>query len=479
MKIAKILSQHWKQGKTSWDPNEFLSSQFRIHGEAFHPPVRDDYMMLSSGVNHFSAPTIWKETMLKEIEEDFLYQWYTSIDGFKTVNYAVKLYERFLFSGGNISLKANLEVCMTVGSSQAAALAVAYLHSIGKKKMLLVGMTYPMYATIGNEYGYQLAESRSTASNRDLPETSKLEEDIEQFRPDVVVFTYPSNPSGEKYTDEELDQIMKVLNKKGIYCIFDCVCNMIISKEKVTVPEPIIMKNKMMGNSIIVNSFSKTESVPGFRIGYIVGEFKVIQFVRSKQVHIMNPPNVPVISVWLISLFRCLHLSQQYGQEEKVRERIILCFRRMFLATTVLCPQSIRDYVVELVDNRLWDEYEKYKEEMFLREKVFAKNKEYISKKLGPFLVGATRMDGGFNYLVKLKPCCRLSELEFCEDILRKTGIAIFTESGFALTKAKADDYWVRISLAVPSKLFQTTIDRLYQYLSEGEDAHSGDKLKI
>ncbi|MDF2656848.1 MAG: aminotransferase [Bacillota bacterium] len=467
--IGQFLSHALKQKEKPWNPNQFLSKQFGIHAEVFHLPVRDDYMMLSSGVNHLSAPTIWKETMQKEIEEDFLYQRYTSMDGFQTANYAVKLYERFLFSRGNISLKANLEVCMTIGASQAASLAVAYLHSIGKKRMLLVGLTYPLYMTLGTEYGYQLRESRSALSNRDMPTVRELKEDIERFRPDVLVFTYPCNPSGEKYTDEELDQIMQVLYKKGIYCIFDCVCNMILSEKEVTVPEPIIMKNKMMEKSIIVNSFSKTESVPGFRIGYIVGHFDVIQFVRSKQVSIMNPPNMPTIAVWLSLLFRCLYLSEQYGQEERVRERIILCFKRMFFVTTVLCPQAIWDYVSELVDERLFDEYEKYKEEMFAKEKVFASNKEYLSKKLSPFLVSSTQMDGGFNYLVKLKPCCNLGELDFCKDLLQKTGIAIFTESGFALKKAKEDDYWVRISLAAPSDIFQKTIDSLYLYLSELE----------
>ncbi|MFV0517673.1 MAG: pyridoxal phosphate-dependent aminotransferase [Aminipila sp.] len=470
LKKGRALPQAVKQREGLWDPNKFLSKQFGIHSEVFYLPLREDYMMLSSGVNHLSPPTIWKEIMHKEIEEDFLYQRYTAMDGFQTANYAVKLYERFLFSRGNISLKANLEVCMTIGTSQAASLAVEYLHSIGKKRMLLVGMTYPLYMALGNEYGYQMEESRSSFFNRDMPTVKELKDDIERFNPDVVVFTYPCNPSGEKYKDEELKQILEVLYKMGIYCIFDCVCNMIISEKEVTVPEPIIMESNMMEKSIIVNSFSKTESVPGFRIGYIAGHFDVIHFVRSKQVmSIMYPPNVPIIAVWLSLLFRCLYLSEQYGQEERIRKRIVLCFKRMFFVTTVLSPKAIWDYVKELVDERLFDEYEKYKEQMFANERIVNSNKEYLIKRLSPFLVGSTNMDGGFNYLVKLKPCYNLSEMDFCKDLLQKTGIAIFTESGFTLNKAKEDDYWVRISLAAPSDIFQKTIDRLYLYLWELE----------
>lgn len=460
---------HKKQNEDPWDPNLFLSKEFIIHGEVFYLPVREDYMMLSSGVNHLPIPTIWKETMHKEIDEDFLYQQYTSLDGFQTVKYAAILYERFLYSRGDIFLKADLEVCMTIGASQAADLALAYLHSIGKKKLLLVGMTYPLYMTLGREYGYQMRESRSTLHDRDMPTVDELKKAIEQFKPDVLVFSYPCNPSGEKYTDEELDQIMKLLHEKGIHCIFDCVCNILMSEKEVTVPEPLIMKNKMMGKSIIVTSFSKTESVPGFRIGYIAGDYDLMQFVRPKQVSIMNPPNMPTIAVWLTLLFRCLYLSEQYEQDERDRKKIILCFKRIFFVTTALCSQNIRDYVSELIDKRLFDEYEKYKREMLAQEKIFSVNKKYAEQRLFHFLKGSTRIDGGFNYLVKLKPCRHLSELDFCRDLLQKTGIAIFTESGFALTRAKEDDYWVRISLAVPNEQFRKTIDRFYLYLSELE----------
>lgn len=458
-----------RQNEAPWDPNQFLSKEFIIHGEVFYLPVRNNYMMLSSGVNHLPIPTIWKETMHKEIEEGFLYQQYTSLDGFQTVKYAAILYERFLYSRGDASLKADLEVSMTIGTSQAADLALAYIHSLGGKKLLLVGMTYPLYMTLGTQYGYQLQESRSAFPDRDMPTVGELEEDIEQFKPDVLVFSYPCNPSGEKYTDEELDQIMRILHHKGIYCIFDCVCNIIMSAKEVTVPEPLILKNRMLEKSIIVTSFSKTEGVPGFRIGYIAGCYDLMQFVRLKQISIMNPPNMPTIAVWLTLLFRCLYLSEQYGQAEKERKRLIRCFKRIFFSTTVLCSQAIRDYVLELVDQRIWDEYEKYKEEMLAQEKIFDINKEYVERRLCSFLDGSTQMDGGFNYLVKLKPCHHICELDFCKDLLQKTGIAVFTESGFALTEAKENDYWVRISLAVPNKLFQKTIDRFYLYLSELE----------
>lgn len=226
----------------------------------------------------------------------------------------------------------------------------------------------------------------------------------------------------------------------------------------------------MQEQCIIINSFSKTESVPGFRIGYIAGDYDLMRFVRPKQLAIMNPPNIPTIAVWLTMLFRCLYMSEQYEQTEKERQRIIRCFKRVFLFTTPLCSQKIRNYISNLIDERLQVEYAKYKAELFAQERLFASNKKYIEEQLHPFIEESTQMDAGFNYLIKLSTCRRINELEFCQQLLEKTGIAVFTESGFSIKKAEIDNYWIRISLAVQEERFHKAIDRLRLYLFEMEE---------
>lgn len=457
----------WKENEGGWDPNNFFDRQFGIHREIFYLPQKNNYTDLSSGVNYLPIPTIWKETMQKELEEDFLYQQYTATTGFQAVKYAIKLYERFLYSGGDIFLQADLDVSMTIGASQAMDIALDYLRSLGKREMLLVGLTYPLYKMLGDQYGYQTKEIRSDLPNRDMPTAGELITAIETKKPEVIVFSYPCNPSGETYTDEELDWIMGILHEKGIHCIFDCVCNMIVSKNEAVFPEAHIMKHRMLEKCIIVNSLSKTESVPGFRIGYIAGDYNLMNFVRTKQAMLMNPPNMPAVAIWITMLFRCLYLSEQYGQTEKERQRIIKCFKKMFMVTTDLCSQKVRNYAKELVETRIWKEYEKFKSEAFAKEKTFTLNKTYLSEKLSCFIIGETRMDTGFNYLIKLNTCKSVGELELCKELLHKAGIAVFTESGFALKAAKEDDYWIRISLALPEKEFKAAVDRMYRVLEE------------
>ena len=69
--------------------------------------------------------------------------------------------------------------------------------------------------------------------------------------------------------------------------------------------------------------------------------------------------------------------------------------------------------------------------------------------------------------MIKLRPCHNISELDFCREVLEKTRIAVFTESGFTIKDVEKDNYWIRISLAIQTGQFQYAIDRLYAYLSE------------
>jgi aspartate/methionine/tyrosine aminotransferase len=417
-----------------------------------------------------SMPMIWKEALKKEIDCDFLYQWYTSSTGFQTVKRSIEAYENFLFSKGNVFFKSNTEVCMTIGASQAAFYSVSYLHSIGCKKMLLVGMNYPLYERIGKKYGYGMVESRSELDNRIIPTINELTSDIEQHRPDVIVFTYPNNPSGENYSDEEFDYILKIINRHKLYCIVDCVCNMMISAKGITTPEFLISKNDMTEKCIIVNSFSKTDSAPGFRVGYLLGNSELIKFASSQQADcIMNPQTIPVIPIWITLLFRCLHLSEWYGHSKKQKEKLIRFFRSMFFVTTAISPKSIRLYVNELVNERLWSEYSKYVAEMLEKEANVANNYAYTCSRLEEFIIGKTNLQSGFNFLIKLRPFFEKSELGLCKDLIEKTGIAVLTESAFSLKESTSNDYWVRISLAANSKLFMTTIDNLYLYLKNME----------
>lgn len=449
-----------------WSPDTFMFEEFSIHASIFSLPIKEQYMMLSSGANQLPMPTIWKEALKKEIDLDFLYQWYTSSTGFQTVKRAVEIYENFLFSRGDIFYKTHAHACMTIGASQAAFYSLSYLHSLGCKKMLFIGMNYPLYERIGKRYCFEMKECCSESSFRTTPTPKEIYESINNFNPDVLVFSYPNNPSGEKYSGFEFAQIMNYIYNCKAYCIIDCVCNMMLSAQDVTYPEPFIKNSGMLDRTIIVNSFSKTDSVPGFRLGYVFGNSTIIDYVSTQQADcIMNPQTIPVIPIWVTLLFRCLHLSQKLNQSKQQQDIIIQYFKNLFFVTTAIAPPSIKKYIEELTGTHLEKKYHEYEQEMLQKEKVCFTNFEYTCEKLHEFIVATTNMKSGFNFLIKIKQTSHFSEINFCKDLLAKTGIAILTQSAFSLKECKDKNYWMRISLACQSDLFKLTIDKLHDYL--------------
>ena len=108
--------------------DDFMFRSFSLHSNIFHQKNLDDYFMISSGTNQFSMPDIWKCSICKEVESDFLYKWYTSSEGFQCITSAVKVYEDYISSDMNYRfIKSNRKVCMTSGGSGAAAYVFDFL----------------------------------------------------------------------------------------------------------------------------------------------------------------------------------------------------------------------------------------------------------------------------------------------------------------------------------------------------------------
>jgi aspartate aminotransferase len=86
----------------------------------------------------------------------------------------------------------------------------------------------------------------------------------------AIIINSPNNPTGVVYSNENLQKIADVLNQKEeeygteIYVISDEPYTKLVY-DNVELPSVL----KIFKNSIVVNSFSKSHSLPGERIGYI------------------------------------------------------------------------------------------------------------------------------------------------------------------------------------------------------------------
>ena len=106
--------------------------------------------------------------------------------------------------------------------------------------------------------------------NNFLPDFEELKNKINE-KTKAVIINNPNNPSGIVYSKETINNIAEILNKKqaelgiSIYVISDEPYREIVY-DNIEVP----YITKYYNNALVVYSYSKSLSIPGERIGYIV-----------------------------------------------------------------------------------------------------------------------------------------------------------------------------------------------------------------
>lgn len=170
------------------------------------------------------------------------------------------------------------EIVVTCGSTEAMMTAMMTVTNPGDKVVIFS----PFYENYGADTILSGAEPiyvplTPPAFNFD-PEV--LEEAFRQH-PKALILCNPSNPCGKVFTRAELETIAALANKYDVYVITDEVYEHIVYAPHThtyfaTLPG-------MWERTISCSSLSKTYSVTGWRLGYVIAPAPIIE--RAKKVH--------------------------------------------------------------------------------------------------------------------------------------------------------------------------------------------------
>jgi aspartate/methionine/tyrosine aminotransferase len=228
---------------------------------------------LSQGFPDFDPP---KEILdaLKEVSEKGPHQYSVT---WGAQNFREKLaLKQEKFMGININPDEN--VLVTCGSTEAMMCAMMSVCNPGDK-VIVFSPFYENYTadTIlsGSEPIY--VELKPPAFNFDKEE---LKNAFKQ-NPKALILCNPSNPTGKVFTEEELLYIGKLSTQYDTFVITDEVYEHIIFKPyKHTY---LASLEEMFERTISCSSLSKTYSITGWRLGYIIASKEVIE--NCKKVH--------------------------------------------------------------------------------------------------------------------------------------------------------------------------------------------------
>ncbi|WP_311058214.1 pyridoxal phosphate-dependent aminotransferase [Enterococcus faecalis] len=228
-----------------------------------------DVLSLTVGEPDFVTPKNIQKAAIASIE-DGRASYYTPSGGIPELKQAVVSYvER------EYQLRYQpKQVIVTDGAKYALYLLFQAILNIGDEVIIPV----PYWVSYGEQV--KLAEGKPVFVSSTQEQSFKVSvAQLEAVRTDktkAIILNSPSNPTGVIYTEEELRQIGEWAVAHNILIIADDIYGRLVYNGHRFTPIATISE-AIRQQTIIINGVSKTYAMTGWRIGFAVGDEKIIQ----------------------------------------------------------------------------------------------------------------------------------------------------------------------------------------------------------
>ena len=218
-----------------------------------------DIISLSLGEPDFNTPDYIKNAAINAINEN--YNSYTPVDGYLDLKKAIiTKFER----DNNLKYKPS-QIVVSTGAKQALYNVASVLINPGDE-VILPCPYWVSYSDIVKLKGGVPVEIKTDIKNNFKMSDKQLEEAITK-KTKMIWFSSPCNPSGSVYNKEELERLVKVLEKyQDIFIVSDEIYEHINYLGK---HFSIGAFENIKNRTITVNGVSKAFAMTGWRIGYI------------------------------------------------------------------------------------------------------------------------------------------------------------------------------------------------------------------
>ena len=236
---------------------------------------------LGVGEPDFETPYFIREEAIYSLEKGRTF--YTSNSGLKELREEI---DRYLQRKLNISYDPMTEIIVTVGGSEGIDIALRAMLDNGDEVLI------PQPSYVSYEPCVILAGGKPVIielkSDNDFKLTKEqvLEKITEKTK--LLVMPFPNNPTGSIMTYEELEEIAKICIEKDIFVLSDEIyCELTYTGKHASIAQVPGMKER----TIVINGFSKSYAMTGWRLGYACGPEMIIkQMTKIHQFAIMCAP---------------------------------------------------------------------------------------------------------------------------------------------------------------------------------------------
>ena len=241
----------------------------------------DDAISLGVGEPDFDTPWHIRDEAIYSLEKGRTF--YTSNAGLKELKVEI---DRYLTRRFGVSYDYNKEILVTVGGSEAIDIAMRAMLDPGDE-VLIPQPSYVSYLPCAVLAGGVPVTIELQAEDEFRLTAEQLEAAITP-KTKLLVLPFPNNPTGAVMEKADLEKIAEVVIKHDLYVISDEIYSELTYLDNhVTIASLPGMKER----TILINGFSKSYAMTGWRLGYACGPAAIIrQMLKIHQYAIMCAP---------------------------------------------------------------------------------------------------------------------------------------------------------------------------------------------
>jgi len=245
--------------------------------------TRRDIISLGLGEPDFVTPPCICRRVVRSLDEGWT--GYTSNRGMQALRRAVS--DQFRRRWG-LDYDPQEQVLITVGVSEALHVALMALVDPGDE-VIIVQPCFVSYVPLVSFAG-GVPVVVATSADRGFRATAEEIRAAITPRTVAILMGYPSNPTGAVMQEEDLAEIARLASEAGLMVISDEIYERLVYDGQhicfASLPD-------MAERAVILQGFSKTYAMTGWRVGYAAGPRPVIEAMSKVHEHVVMSAPTP------------------------------------------------------------------------------------------------------------------------------------------------------------------------------------------
>lgn len=242
-----------------------------------------DVIGFGAGEPDFNTPEYIQNAAVKAMKDGFTK--YTPASGILELKSAIK---KKFEKDNKLSYSEN-QIIVSTGAKQCLANVLSAVLNPGDEVIVAVPywVSYPELIKLADGIPVFVNTREENGFKYTIEDLEKAVTD----KTKLIIINSPNNPTGTVYTEEELENIAEFAKKEDIFIVSDEIYEKLIYDGNKHVSIAGISEDAY-NRTVVVNGFSKTYAMTGWRLGYAAsGNEKVIKLMSNIQSHTTANPN--------------------------------------------------------------------------------------------------------------------------------------------------------------------------------------------